>query len=322
MARPLVRLLGTLQLVRLSLALGAVGDLWFAVLLARSDPAAAALPVATLSLAEALSIATLLAIGLYAFGTSLNDVLDVRHDSAFSPERPIPSGRVRSSQAVIVAMCSLMISVSCAVLFGRDALLTTVVVAALILFFNAAGKHFPGVGLLTVGLVHAGHMLIPDQTPALALPATLAMVHAIVVRACVYRLEEKRPPITAGSVLVLVLGVTVAAGLLLSQARSPDSADWPGAISAPQALWPIGAVVLFIVVARVKTRRIPPSAAAEKLLRYGSLWQVVYGVAWMAMIGQWQAAGWLLALALGGFAALLLLREAVSLVLRPPTYRA
>jgi len=322
MARPIARLLGTLQLVRLSLALGAVGELWFAVLLARAGPTANDLPVGAMPLAEALAIATIIAIGLFAFGTSLNDVLDLRHDSAFSPERPIPSGRIRSGQAVIVSMAALMTAVSCAVLFGRDALLTTVAVAAVILFFNAAGKHFPGIGLLMVGFVHAGHMLIPDQTPALTLPAWLAMMHAIVVRGIVYRLEDKRPAITAQSTLALLLGVAVASGMLMAQARVAGDDGWPGPITAAQAAWPIGAVALFVIVARLKTRGIPPAAAAEKLLRYGSLWQVVYGVAWMAMIREWRAAGWLLLLAIGGFAALLLLREAVSLVLRPPTYRA
>jgi len=320
--RPLTRLLSTLQLVRLSLALGAVGELWFAVLLARAGPAASDLPVSTMSLTEALAIASLVAVGLFAFGTSLNDVLDLRHDSAFSPERPIPSGRIRSSQAVIVAMASLMTAMSGAVLFGRDALFTTIVVAAIILFFNAAGKHFPGIGLLLVGLVHAGHMLIPDQTPSLTLPAWLAMMHAIAVRTAVYRLEEKRPAITSQSVLALVLGATIATGLLLSQARPRNGVEWPGPFTLSQAAWPVGAVILFLIVARLKTRGIPPSAAAEKLLRYGSLWQVVYGVAWMAMIGEWRAATWLACLAVGGFVLLLLLREAVSLVLRPPTYRA
>lgn len=322
MARPLARLLSALQLVRLSLALGAVGELWFAVLLARSDPSASALPVAGMTLFESLTVATIVAIGLYAFGASLNDVLDFRHDSAFSPDRPIPSGRIRSGQAVIVAMGALMIAVSCAVLFGRDALLTTVIVAAVILFFNAAGKHFPGMGLLLVGIIHAGHMLIPDQAPIIMLPAWLAMVHAIVVRAVAYRLEEKRPAISGQAVLGVLLGLAIATGVLLSRGRALDASAWPGPISITQMLWPIGAIALFLIVARLKTRGIPPSAAAEKLLRYGSLWQVVYGFAWMAMLGQWSAAGWLALLAIGGFATLLILREAVSLVLRPPTYRA
>jgi len=321
-ARPLARLLSALQLVRLSLALGAVGELWFAVLLARSDPAAAALPVAGMTLFEALAIATVVAIGLYAFGASLNDVLDFRHDSAFSPDRPIPSGRIRSGQAVIVAMGALMIAVSSAVLLGRDALLTTVVVAAVILFFNAAGKHFPGLGLLLVGIVHAGHMLIPDQSPVIMLPAWLAMMHAVLVRAAAYRLEQKRPVITGQSVLVLVLGLTIATGVLLSRGRLLDDGLWPGSVPFTKTLWPLGAIVLFLIVARLKTRGIPPHAAAEKLLRYGSLWQVVYSIAWMAMLDLWTAAGWLTLLAVGGFAVLLLLREAVSLVLRPPTYRA
>ncbi len=321
MARPLARLLSALQLVRLSLALGAVGELWFAVLLARADPQAAGLPVSTMAFAESLAVATILAIGLYSFGTSLNDVLDLRHDSAFSPDRPIPSGQIRSGHAIMVSMTSLMVAVSAAVLFGQSALLTTVVIAAVILFFNAAGKHFPGVGLLVVGVVHAGHMLIPDQTPSIMLPAWLAMVHAVVVRALVHRLEEKRPALTARSLLVLGLLVAVASAVLFSRGTGLDGRGWPEAPSAASLLWPIGAVALFVVVAWRKTRSVPSVTAAEKLLRYGSLWQVVYGVAWMAMLREWDAAGWLALLAIGGFATMTVLRESISLVLRPPDFR-
>lgn len=321
MARPLARFLSALQLVRLSLALGAVGELWFAVLLARADPHAAALPVSAMPFFEALTIATIVAIGLYSFGASLNDVLDLRHDSAFSPDRPIPSGQIRSGHAVVLAMTSLMVAVSGAVLFGQSALLTTVVIAAIILFFNAAGKHFPGVGLAVVGVVHAGHMLIPDQTPPIMLPAWLAMVHAVTVRTIVHRLEEKRPALTARSILALVLLVSIASGVLLSHGGSEDPREWPPPPDALSLLWPIASVALFVLVAWLKTRRIPPAAAAEKLLRYGSLWQVVHGVAWMAMLREWTAAGWLALLALGGFGTMTILRESVSLVLRPPEYR-
>ncbi|MBM4112294.1 MAG: hypothetical protein FJ253_02795 [Phycisphaerae bacterium] len=321
MARPLARFLSALQLVRLSLALGAVGELWFAVLLARADPQAAGLAVSMMPLPEALGIATIVAIGLYSFGASLNDVLDLRHDSAFSPERPIPSGKIRSAHAVMVAMTSLMVAVSGAVLFGQSALLTTVVIAAVILFFNAAGKHFPAVGLLVVGMVHAGHMLIPDQRPATMLPAWLAMVHAVAVRAVVHRLEEKRPALTARSILALLLLVVGASVMLLSRGGDADARARLHAPALTSLLWPVASVALFVIVAWAKTRRVPSTTAAEKLLRYGSLWQVVHGVAWMAMLGEWSAAGWLALLALGGFATMTILRESASLVLRPPEYR-
>jgi 4-hydroxybenzoate polyprenyltransferase len=41
----------------------------------------------------------------------LNDVLDVRHDSAFSPERPIPAGRIKVGQAIIVTVSALIVAV-------------------------------------------------------------------------------------------------------------------------------------------------------------------------------------------------------------------
>ncbi len=320
--RPLARLLGALQLVRLSLAVGAVGDLWLAVLLSRADPAFAALPVCRMPLIQALAVAAVVAVGLYAFGASLNDLMDIRHDRAFSPDRPLPAGRIRSGHAVVVTVSSLMVAVIAANFFGQAALLTMVVVAAAILFLNAAGKHFPGVGLLTVGVVHAGHMLIPNQQLTFTLPLWLAMVHAVAVHTAVYRLEEKRPPITGRSVLVLVVGLVAASAVLLARGEWNQETGVTAGRHAAVLAFPILAVAGFVVVARWKSRSSPAASAAEKLLRYGSLWQVVYGVAWMAALGQWQGAWWLALLALAGFAVMTMLRELVSLVLRPPMYRA
>ena len=100
------------QLTRLTIAFGAVSDLWFVVLLTRAHDEYNYLPVFDdMPLPAALFAVAVVAIGLFAYGASLNDVLDVRHDSAFSPDRPIPAGRIRPAQAIVVTVGALIVAV-------------------------------------------------------------------------------------------------------------------------------------------------------------------------------------------------------------------
>ena len=104
------------------------------------------------------------AVGLLSYGASLNDVLDARHDSAFSPERPIPAGRIRYGQAIVVTVGALIVAMlgglmlSLGNLGAREpsmgAVGMTLLTATSILFYNAAGKYirwFPDYPCLDVG---------------------------------------------------------------------------------------------------------------------------------------------------------------------------
>ena len=89
----ITRLLTAFQLTRVTLVFGAIGDLWFTILYTRSDARYDYLPVFDeIPLAAALAAGVFVSAGLFAFATSLNDLLDLRHDSAFSPQRPLPAG--------------------------------------------------------------------------------------------------------------------------------------------------------------------------------------------------------------------------------------
>src|SRR5258705_285877 len=89
--RLLLRIITAIQLTRLTMAFGAVSDVWFVILLTRARSEYNYLEAHSMNLPGALLAGATVAIGLFAYGASLNDVLDVRHDSAFSPERPIPA---------------------------------------------------------------------------------------------------------------------------------------------------------------------------------------------------------------------------------------
>ena len=52
----------------------------------------------------------------------LKDECALTFDTAFSPERPIPSGRIRAGQAVIIAIGALLSALAAAIPFGTLAL--------------------------------------------------------------------------------------------------------------------------------------------------------------------------------------------------------
>ncbi|MEI7876826.1 MAG: hypothetical protein WCI96_02775, partial [Planctomycetota bacterium] len=90
MRRIVRKTLAAIEISRLSVAFGAVANVWLMILLARADPRLAELSVATQPLARALGAGALVAIGFLAFGAALNDFLDAKHDRAFAPDRPLP----------------------------------------------------------------------------------------------------------------------------------------------------------------------------------------------------------------------------------------
>jgi len=262
--RTLLRVVTAVQLTRLTIAFGAVSDLWFVILLARAaEPARGA--VSELPLAGALLAGAVVAVGLFAYGASLNDILDHRHDATFSPQRPIPAGRINLLQAVVVAVGALITAVLGAAILGTWATCLTLLVAAGILFWNATGKFIPAVGCVTVGLVHAVHMFIPDHGLDFTWPVWLVMTHATAVAAAVHVLEDKRPRFTPRAAVAVGAGWAFWSLVLLWFGWERSGHWWPEGVSPLLGLLPAAAVASFVFVARWKTKGVPPRIGAEKL---------------------------------------------------------
>jgi len=323
MRRTLLRLLTAVQLTRLTMAFGAVSDVWLVVLITRSI-GVSTLPVATLPLSIALSAAAIVAIGLFAFGASLNDLLDVRHDSAFSPERPLPAGRIRAGQAVVVTVGSLLAAVVAASILGQSALMMTTVVAGGILFYNAAGKHVPAVAFLTVAAVHALHMAIPNSEIAFTLPVALVAAHAFAIAALVHRLEGKRPTTSRRSIIGAGLGFAALIAIIIAigMARTGRSLPLPDAVHPLELGWPLLAIAAFGVIAWRKTTGVPGRIGAEKIRRYGAMWQSLYAVAWLVAFGLHGAAIAIGIMAACGFLVMTALRELSGAGAHQLAYRA
>ena len=305
------RILPAFQLTRLSLVLGALADAWFVILFTRGDARYNHVPAYQMPLPISLIVAIVLSVGLFAFAATLNDLLDLRHDTTFSPDRPIPSGRIRTGQAVIIAIGALLSALAAAIPFGTLALVFAILAATGILFYDAVGKHIPAMGVLLAGLVHVAHMMIPNYDLAFTPPVWVVFTHVVAIAIMVHLVEGKRPRFRRWAVIWTILGWLACSALILGLgiARGPDAGFAPSEFGLDTAIWPALAGVAFALVIWRKLSKRAGAIGAEKVRRYGAAWHAVYAAAWFAGLGRWQEAIAMGVLAISGLIIMTLLRE-------------
>lgn len=151
------KLLGYLRLMRPANIVTAVADVLAGVAIAgywlqpHTFLADWLLPVLCLALAT---------IGLYGGGVVFNDVFDASLDSVERPERPIPSGVVSKTQAVILGIYLLMIGVLAAFTVNPVAGFTATFTALAALLYNKWGKHHPVIGPVNMGLCRGLNLMV------------------------------------------------------------------------------------------------------------------------------------------------------------------
>ena len=305
------RFLPTFQLTRMSLALGALADVWFVILYTREDARYNHVPAYEMSLPISLAVAIVLTVGLFAFAATLNDLLDSRHDSTFSPDRPIPSGRIRVGQAVVIAIGALLSALAAAIPFGTLALVFAILAATGILFYDAVGKHIPALGVLLAGLVHVAHMMIPNYDLTFTPPVWIIFTHVTVIAIMVHVIEGKRPLFRRWTVAWTALGWLAWSAVILGlgMVRGPDAGFVPSGFGVDTAIWPAIAGLVFVAIMWRKLSRTSGQAGAEKARRYGAAWHAVYAAAWFAGLARWTEAVAMGVLAIAGLIVMTLLRE-------------
>jgi hypothetical protein len=319
------RLSPVLHLTRITNAVAAVANVWFVALWTRAFPAEAAAAeggVVAGSLAGVLVGGAVLAVGLFAYAMALNDTLDLRRDRALHPERPLPSGRLSVDTAVALMVSSLIAACLGAAALGMDSVVMCLVVAAAVLVFDGLGKHVPSVGLVLLGLIYAGHMMIPNVRLIFLWPVWVAMTHALAVGALTHWLAARRPALRGRTLAIAGLGWVFWSSVLLWVGLRRGGDLWPVWASGWSAVWILALAGAYGWVAWWKVRRSRSRArAAEKVQRYGSLWLTLYATAWMVGSARWTEALILGGLATVGFIGMTVLREAYSLLEHPVGYR-
>jgi len=319
---PARQMIAALKLTRFSVAIGAIADIWLILLITKSDSGYVGTSVYGLPWWSSLFATAVVAVGICGFAAALNDTIDARHDATFHPSRPIPSGWIPIAQAVVLMICSLLIALLAASFLGAWPVRMGLLTAAAILFYNIVGKHIPAVGLVSVGLIYAAHMLIANIELTFTLPVWLVMTHVMICAIAMYYLEDKRPRISFRGWIGIILGWIFWSVVLCSGPFARYGTLLPEDVSMTSLLWPLAAVALFAVTMRWKISHArTPMLAAEKVRRYGSLWECVYAASWLLALGLY---GW--ALFMFGFALLsaivvMLVKEVTGATGKPISWR-
>lgn len=296
-------LLPGLRLIRLPLVFAPLANVWLMVFLARylEQPAHRSAALSDWGLAGGLGWSVPVVLGLHIYATTLNDLLDIRHDRLFRPDRPLPAGWLGVRQVLPVCLAGLLVAVLCSLALGSWSLLVTGAMGILVLFYNAIGKYLGAVGLASLGLMVVLMMLLPNPPAAFLWPVWMNFAHLSLVLTLAYVWEGKRPRLTAGH-WWLLWGWWIFLTLVLFgwiRWREVPTVGWEASavgVSSRVELWmvPAAATVLFagLVLAmylwtrrgeRFRRRR----RAGAVLGFVGVVWMIVYDAGWLLGLRRW-----------------------------------
>ena len=203
---------------------------------------------------------------LYAGGIVLNDVFDREIDRLERPERPIPSGRIRTSHAAILGAGLLTLGVAGAAAANGTALLVALAIAASVLLYDAWGKRHAAVAPLNMAMCRALNLLLgvaavpaalASAWPIAAVPLLYIYAVTTISRGEVHGGSRR----AAGSALRMML--VSLAGLVLVVIRA--------GYNAIPALILVAALAWRVVPAFVAARRQPQPATIRAAVKRGVL---------------------------------------------------
>jgi UbiA prenyltransferase family len=284
------RLLG---LVRPEVLLALVSALWLMTFLGHyiEPETRGNASLVGLGLWGALGLSAVIAVGLGLFMMALNDALDARHDRAFEPDRPIPSGRVTQRAAFGLAMAGLLAALAAAVAFGPLSIILALVAAGAIVFYNFAGRFVPAVGIITLGLVIGITALIPNPRLAFAWPILLMMTHTIAAATVRHWLAGKRPVLTPVNGWGILVGWVFWSLVVLMLIRVRDEGIEHEGVGL---IW-IGPTIAAAVFSLITWLILGPSTlapsarrgTAARFTKLTTVWLIVFNASWLMSAGLW-----------------------------------
>jgi hypothetical protein len=282
-----------LELIRPDVLPALVSGPWLMVFLAfgiepadRRNPALDAM-----GLLPCLLYSAVVAVGLGIFMMALNDALDARHDRAFEPDRPIPSGHVTQRAAFGLAMAALLVALGASLSFGSVSVVLALVAAGAIVFYNVAGRFVPAVGVITLGLALALMMVIPNPKLAFAWPVLLTMTHVIAASTLRYFLAGKRPRLTPINGWGICVGWAfwVMVVLVLIRVRTDGitheglGAVWVGPTTAATAY----VLITWLMLGPTSLASRARHGTAARFSRLAIAWLIIFDASWLLSTGLW-----------------------------------
>lgn len=271
-----------LQLGRVGLIFTAISNAWLVIFISKimqDEPRHAIDAIRLYTTNELLALTTVIAGGMYLFGMVSNDIFDAKRDVSFAPNRPIPSGRVSITWTIIIAIVSLLIAIVASFPLGWHSVVAAIATALMILFYNSVGKYLPAVGVLTLGLIRASHMLIVNPLLAFCWPVWLILTHILLISTIAHRLEGKRPIMNGAEILTVLAGWVFLSMMLVVWMTYRQALGFNGS-----TIWagPIIASIIFAIVATFTWKQAKSKPQAGGLLmKRGLIWIMIYDASWM-----------------------------------------
>lgn len=284
---------GLLGLTRPGVLLALVSVQWLMVFLGvyiepieRRNPALDAM-----GLPWALVASAVVAVGMGIFLMALNDALDARHDRAFEPDKPIPSGKVTQRAALGLAMAGLLAALGAAVALGPMSVILALVATGAVVFYNLAGRFVPAVGIILLGLIVGVAALIPNPSLAFAWPILLLMTHTIAAATVRHILAGKRPrlkPIDGwGICLGWVFWILVVLVLIGVRGREISHTGvgpvWLGPALAAASFGFVTWLLLGPSALTPRARR----GTSQRFASFATAWLIVFNTSWLVSAGLW-----------------------------------
>lgn len=220
--------------------------------------------------------------GLYAGGVVLNDFFDADVDALERPERPIPSGRASRTGTARFGALLLVGGISAAAMVSFPAFAIALAVAICAVLYDAAGKRYPVLGPINMGLCRGGNLLLGVSV----LPAMLGELWFLALMPVAYigavtavsRGEVHGGRRDTGLLAILLVAVVVALLFIL------------GARSDYRVLEATPFIVLFALLVFppfIRAAREPSADSIRTAVRRGVLSLVVMNAALAAGFAGW-----------------------------------
>ena len=165
-------------------------------------------------------------------------------------------------------------------------------------------------------------MLIPNIELTFTLPVWMVMTHAMVCAITMYHLEDKRPRLSVRGWIGVFLGWMFWSMVLLSGPFARTGSLLPEGMQVASLLWPLAAVAGFALTMRWKLSGArSPILAAEKVRRYGALWQCMYAAAWLMAMQLYLPAALMFTFAVTSAVVVMLVKEATGATGKPISWR-
>ena len=220
-----------------------------------------------------LAIAT---IGLYGGGVVFNDIFDAALDRVERPERPIPSGIISKTEAVVLGVYLLLLGVLAAFTVGETSGFIAIGIAVAALVYDKWGKHHNLLGPFNMGLCRGlnlllGISIIPDALPQygwLAVAPVLYIASITMISRDEVHGGKKRTLIMAAA------GYGVVCALIL----------WQGAMKgeALKVICYLAVLLYLILTPLLKAMKAPTGPNIGKAVKGGIIGLIVMNAAWVA----------------------------------------